>query len=252
MAQVVPHTHTRRIRVAAWGVHLYTALGLPLMFFAAIELVRNFEMDSGYKDPRLFFLLIWIAVLVDSTDGFLARTIRVKEVLPTFSGRRLDDLVDFLSFVFLPCLALPALDLLPDGWEALAIVPIMASGYGFCQEKAKTDDAFVGFPSYWNVVLLYLFLLSSSPWVNVAIILVLSVLVFVPIHYIYPSRTKLMMPLTLVLASFWGGALFAVSLWPYEPWTLTVSVISLAFPLYYVGLSLVHHQRTHRQFSTHS
>ena len=82
MAQVVPHTHTRRIRVAAWGVHLYTALGLPLMFFAAIELVRNFEMDSGYKDPRLFFLLIWIAVLVDSTDGFLARTIRVKEVLP--------------------------------------------------------------------------------------------------------------------------------------------------------------------------
>ena len=90
-------------------------------------------------------------------------------------------------------------DLFPQGWEAFAVLPIMASGYGFCQEKAKTDDAFVGFPSYWNIVLLYLYVFQTNPWFNLALIGLLCVMVFVPIHYLYPTRTKMLRPLTLGL-----------------------------------------------------
>ncbi|MDF1667877.1 MAG: CDP-alcohol phosphatidyltransferase family protein, partial [Planctomycetota bacterium] len=95
-----PQKFPRKRVLAAWGVHLYTALGLPLMFFASVNLFENFNVEN--KDPTMFFVLIWIAVVVDATDGFLARRVKVKDVLPSFSGRRLDDLVDFLCFAFLP------------------------------------------------------------------------------------------------------------------------------------------------------
>ena len=98
-------------------------------------------------DAKLFFLTNMAAVFVDSTDGTLARAVNVKKVLPQFDGRRLDDLVDFLIFAFLPSLSLVAFNMLPEGLSLLAVAPLLASGYGFCQEAAKTDDAFVGFPS---------------------------------------------------------------------------------------------------------
>jgi len=214
------------------------------MFLAVTELLVNFQAVE--KDARWFFLWIWIAVLVDSTDGFLARSVDVKKVLPEFSGRRLDDLVDFLSFAFLPSVAFVVYDLFPAGWEAFAIVPMMASGYGFCQEKAKTDDAFVGFPSYWNVVLLYLFLFEVNPWINLSVVGFLAVMVFVPIHYLYPTRTRLLRPLTLALGMAWGFSLIALSLWPKESWTLALAWVSLIFPVYYLAVSVVHHVRVHR------
>ena len=230
-------------RSAAWGVHFYTALGLPLMFLAALELMTNYQAVT--KDLRWFFIYIWIAVIVDSTDGFLARTVKVSLVTPDFSGRRLDDLVDFLSFAFLPSLAFVVFDLLPIGYEAVAIIPIMASGYGFCQEKAKTTDSFVGFPSYWNVVLLYLYLFQTALWINAVVLIVLAVMVFVPIHYLYPSKTKLLMPLTLSLGALWGVSLVALSLYPHADWAPPVTLISLAYPLYYFVVSLIHHRRVH-------
>ena len=230
--------------VAAWSVHFYTALGLPLMFLAASELLTNF--NAVEKDASWFFVWIWIAVLVDSTDGFLARAVDVKAVLPEFSGRRLDDLVDFLSFAFLPALAFVVFDLFPPNWEMFAVIPLMASGYGFCQEKAKTDDAFVGFPSYWNVVCLYLYIFEVDPWINLGIVGFLAFMVFVPIHYLYPTRTRLLRPLTLALSGVWGIALILLSLWPHESWTFTTACFSLAFPIYYLVLSIVHHIRVHR------
>ena len=50
--------------------------------------------------------------------------------------------------------------ILPAGYEAWLFLPLLASVYGFCQVQAKTDDGyFLGFPSLWNVVALYLYAL---------------------------------------------------------------------------------------------
>lgn len=232
---------SRNRTIAAWAVHLYTGLGLPLMFLGAMALFK----EGAAGEPSRYFVLTWIAIFVDATDGFFARRVGVKEVLPSFSGRRLDDLVDFLNFAFLPALALAILGLFPEGWEAAACLPLMASGYGFCQESAKTDDAFVGFPSYWNIVVLYLFVLGLSPWLNLAIIAVLSVLVFVPIHYVYPTRTEFMMRTTLVLGLLWSAALLALSLGARAGWALPLALASFIYPVYYTVVSLIHHRRIH-------
>ena len=100
------------------------------------------------------------ATIVDSTDGTLARIVRIKEVVPGFDGRRLDDIVDFLNYTFLPLLLIWRAEILPSGQEAWLFLPLLASVYGFCQVQAKTDDGyFLGFPSLWNLVALYLYVL---------------------------------------------------------------------------------------------
>ena len=76
-------------------------------------------------------------------------------------GALLDNIADYLTYVFLPA-ALVAFGLLPGPWRWAAMAPVLASGYQFRQERAKTDESFVGLPSYWNLVLLYLLVLQPS------------------------------------------------------------------------------------------
>lgn len=231
-------TYTRSHRAAAWGVHLYTALGLPIAFYA------TFALFSG--NAAAFFVALCIAVFVDATDGTMARRIGVRDVTPGFDGRRLDDIVDFIVFAFLPAVSLPVLGLLPTGWEWAACAPLMASGYGFCQERAKTEDAFVGFPSYWNIGVLYFYLLQTDPWLNLATVLAFSVLVFVPIHFVYPTKTALLRPITLYGGFLWGFTLMWLSFHVGEAWTRQIALATTIYPLYYLVISGVHHVRTRR------
>jgi phosphatidylcholine synthase len=225
-------------RVAAWGVHALTALGLPLSLVAALALAR--------ADASTFFLMMVATAFIDSIDGTLARKLKVKQVVPEFDGSLLDNLIDFLTFAFLPAMALPALGLLPPGQEAWAALPLVASGYQFCQSTAKTDESFVGFPSYWNILVLYLYVLDASfAWV-IGTLTALSVLVFVPIHYLYPSRTRLLRPLTIGIGSVWALMILAVSLAPEATWAEPVTWASLYFPAYYLILSGFNHHRITR------
>ncbi len=85
--------------------------------------------------------------------------------------------------------------------------------------------------------MLYLLLFQVPPGWNAAILLVLSGLIFVRIGYVYPSRTPTLRPLTLTLAAIWTGTLAVIIvLWPSPPHAL--SIASLAFPVYYIVLSL--------------
>ncbi|MDG1479291.1 MAG: hypothetical protein P8R54_06845 [Myxococcota bacterium] len=231
-------------KLMAWGVHGYTGLGLSLAFFSMIALLQASQGDA--RGAALFFLFNGVAMFVDATDGAMARLARVKEVLPAFDGSTLDNIIDFLTFAFLPALALPLLGILPTDQYWAALMPLLASGYGFCQTKAKTDESFVGFPSYWNLVVFYCYVLGFSTATVIALLAVLSVLVFVPIHYIYPSRTRLLRPLTVVLGGVYYIMYMAVSWSPSAEWAVPVAWASMYFVAYYTVLSLVHHRRIHR------
>ena len=223
--------HTRAARTRAWAVHVFTLCGLPLAFLAAGALAKG--------DARMFFAAMWATAVIDSVDGTLARRARVKEVVPQFDGALLDNIIDFLTFVFLPVLALPALGLLPGEWLWWAIIPLMASGYQFCQAKAKTDETFIGFPSYWNVVVIYLYVLDSPPWFTVVLLVLFGLLVFVPTHYLYPSRTRWLRPITIALGAVWGAALIAMCIAPDSGWAEQLGWASLYFPVYYFVMSFV-------------
>jgi phosphatidylcholine synthase len=218
--------------VFAWLAHAYTALGL-VCAAAILRLV----VRGGDDAFRLAFLLMVIATAIDATDGWLARRARVGDVLPGFDGRRLDDLIDFQTYTCLPLALLWRADVLPGPWQPWLLVPLVASAYGFCQVHAKTEDHyFLGFPSYWNIVVFYIYVLRAPAAVALAVILSLSVLTFVPTRYLYPSRAGRWALPTNLFGAAWLLSLLAI-LWAWRespPWLV---VGSLAFPAYYMVAS---------------
>ena len=120
----------------------------------------------------------------------------------------------------------------------LAVVPLLASAYQFCRVDAKTDDhLFLGFPSYWNIAAFYVIVLDLSPTAAAAVLLVCAVLVFVPIGYVYPSRTTTLQAPTLVLTCLWLVS-YAVLLAQAPDPSVVWLAISVAYVVYYVVLSL--------------
>jgi phosphatidylcholine synthase len=226
--------------LAAWAVHLYTALGAAVGFFA---------LDAtSVGDYRGAFLWMAIATFIDATDGSLARRARVKEVLPHFDGSKLDDIVDYLNYVMVPIVLAYHAGLLPHGASGLALgaVPLLASGYGFCHTEAKTaDHFFTGFPSYWNIVVFYYFVLATPMWLNTVLLLLLSAMVFVPIRYLYPSRNRVAQRTTHVLGVIWALCVVWLLLQFPRP-SRVLAVLSLYFPLYYLAVSFHVHFRNRR------
>ena len=217
--------------VLAWLVHLYTAFGVVIGFLTILAIDQ-----AAFRDA---LFLMALAVVIDATDGTLARAAHVKEIIPWFDGELLDAIVDYFNYAIVPCFFMLRANLLP-GQDALwlAALPLLASAYGFCQRDAKTaDNFFLGFPSYWNIVAFYLYVLKSPAWVNAFALIALSILIFVPIKYIYPSRSPRFRVQSIVLGALWGAAiLYAIYRLPEPPRAILFA--SLFYPAYYTALSL--------------
>src|SRR5918998_2042461 len=222
-------------RLGAAFVHVYTASGVLLALAAAMEVC------SAEPDAQYVFLALTVAVLVDATDGPLARRAEVKRWLPSIDGRTIDDIVDYLTFTFVPLLLVWRMGWLPDPavlWIAPALV---ASLFGFANTAAKDEAGgfFLGFPSYWNVVAFYAGFTHRlyGPWVNAALLILLAVLTVLPVRFLYPNlaprpwRTPL-----IVGALVWLG----IMLWllvDYPRAPAPVVWISLLYPAFYIWLS---------------
>jgi phosphatidylcholine synthase len=219
--------------MSPWIAHLYTGLG------AAVALAATLDVIQG--DYRGAFLWLGVQLFIDATDGLLARALRVKESLPHFDGARLDDIIDYLTYVFIPVLLLIQAGALPGRagvWVGSLV--LLASAYGFSQTAAKiesTDYFFTGFPSYWNLIALYMYVLRLPPAINAIILVAFAILVFVPLRYVYPSRTRTLSNLTNGLGIVWA-VLLAWITWRLPatdgPWI----ELSLIFPTYYFLVSV--------------
>jgi len=216
-------------RVAlAWGVHAFTASG------AVVATVALLAIASG--DFRSAVLLMLVALTIDAVDGTLARRVEVERVLPSFDGRRLDDMVDYINYVLVPAVFLVATGALSHwAWAAL---PVLASAYGFSQSAAKTDDDFfLGFPSYWNVIAIYVWLLEVPPPWATATIALFAALVFVPLKYVYPSKMPVLRRTTAALALGCTALVTYAVLNREQADSLHLVEISLLFPVYYLAVS---------------
>jgi phosphatidylcholine synthase len=218
--------------IAAWLVHLYTASGAVLALLSTLAVFQ-------YRFRDAFFWLA-LSMAVDATDGVLARAAQTTTRIPWFSGDQLDNIVDYLTYVFVPALLVWRALLVPSAWVAFVCTAmILSSAYGFSRTDAKTSDHFfTGFPSYWNVVVFYLMLGGATPEFNAVVLLLLAVFVFVPIRYIYPSRMPVYRRLTVGLGIVWAGMMF-VLLWQMPGVSSAVYWLSLAYPVYYAVLSFV-------------
>jgi len=215
----------------AWLVHLYTASSAVLALLATRAV-----FDYRVRDA---FLWLAAALVIDASDGVLARAARVSERLPWFNGAKLDDIVDYLTYVFVPALLVWRVLLVPDAWAVpVGSAMLLSSAYGFNRDDAKTSDHFfTGFPSYWNLVVFYMYVMRTPQTLNAIVLLALAIMVFVPIRFVYPSRTPKWRVVTVTLGVLWGIALLMV-VWQLPAVSPLLVWGSLVFPAYYVILSL--------------
>lgn len=218
-------------RILSYCVHLFTASGAALGTFALLAIASN-RLDAAA-------LMMLAALFIDGLDGTLARAVRVSVHTPEINGRRLDDIVDYLNFAIVPAVFMwGAESVVHPGWLA---APVLASAYGFSREDAKTEDNFfLGFPSYWNILALYLWLLEIEPQTGTVWVAALSIAVFVPMKYLYPSKAE---PMRLrvwlgIGAVVWTAALAVCVEWSDEVAPYFVLELSLLYPAWYMWLSV--------------
>ena len=186
-----------------WGpvlVHLFTASGVVFALLAARAAIENM--------PHAAFGWLGLALFIDTADGPLARWTRTPQRLPRFSGERLDLVIDYLTYVFIPVLMLLQASFLsgPAGLAIACLIPLSAL-YHFADTRSKSlDNCFVGFPAVWNVVVLYIFAFQPAPTLVIVIVLVFVVLTFIPFKWVHPIRVVALRPLTLSLACLWAAA----------------------------------------------
>jgi len=220
-----------RAMINAFAVHVFTASGAALALLALIAAV-----DGRFS---MMFICLGAALVVDGIDGAMARSLRVVELLPRWSGDVLDLVVDFLTYVFVPAYAIVAGGLLPDLLAIPAAIVIVITGaLYFADREMKTDDNFFrGFPVLWNAAAFYLFLLKPAPSLAAAIVVALAVLTFLPFKFLHPLRVARLWALNIAALILWSVlALVAVlrDLAP-GPW---VAGGLVAIALYFVGVGL--------------
>jgi phosphatidylcholine synthase len=215
----------------AFAVHVLTAAGAALALLALLAAVR------GAFD--VMFLCLGIALLVDGIDGTIARALKVAELLPRWSGDVLDLVVDFVTYVFVPAYAIAAGGVLPP-WlgPPAGMIIVMTGAIYFADRRMKTaDNYFRGFPTLWNVVAFYLFVLKPAPWLAAVLVALLAVLTFVPFRFLHPFRVKRLRLVSLGAVVLWA-LLAAYALWwalDPGPWAAG-GLVALA--VYFVGVGL--------------
>jgi len=224
----------RVAKAAGFSVHLFTASGgavAVLALYAAIE--RHFAVC---------FAWLGLALFIDGIDGTLARAAKVHETAATIDGVVLDLVIDFLTYVLVPVVALWRSDLMPT--EAsfwIGLVVTIASALYFADTRMKTDDLwFRGFPATWNLLLLYLFILRP-PWlVSAVLLLAAAALMFAPIAFVHPLRVVRLRALTIAMTIAWFAfaALAIVNDLAPPAW---VAAGLVATAVYFLALPLVRH-----------
>jgi phosphatidylcholine synthase len=219
--------------IRAFSVHILTASGSFLAFLGVVAAAEHRFVDM--------FWWLGLALLVDGIDGPIARKVRVKEVLPNWSGDTLDNIIDYVTYVLLPAFALYESGMIgePQSFVAAGMIVVSSAIY-YADTGMKTDENFFsGFPVVWNMVVFTLFVTQPSATVAMVIVSFSVVLTFLPINFLHPVRVERLRPLNMAVFLIWSvlgvyALLMAFSM-PY--WALLLFIASGLY-LYCIGAVL--------------
>lgn len=181
----------------AFSVHLLTASG---SFLAFLSLVAASE-----ERWTAMFWWLGLALLVDGIDGPIARKLQVKDVLPTWSGDMLDNIIDYVTYVLIPAFALYQSGFMGEGLSFLsAAIIVVSSAIYYADTGIKTkENFFKGFPVVWNMIVFTLFVISPGEYFSFAVVVISAILTFAPLHFLHPVRVRRLRPLNLSIFLAW-------------------------------------------------
>ena len=147
---------------------------------------------------------LFAALVIDGIDGTFARLFNVKKILPKIDGKTIDYVIDFANYAIIPAYFFYRAELVFPAWNlplTFLILLVSAIYYGI-EGMVSEDFYFIGFPVLWNIVVFYLiFVFAFNPLGNAAIIIIFSVLHFVPIKFAYPSQATRFRVLTIIFSA---------------------------------------------------
>lgn len=127
-------------KMAAWGVHVFTSLGMVAGLLAIVAI-----SCGQFREATLWLV---VGQLIDGFDGTLARWVQVGKVLPHISGKTIDMVIDFANYALIPAYFLYASGLIGAPWHGIAAgVILLASALYYGKDGMISEDYyFIGFP----------------------------------------------------------------------------------------------------------
>lgn len=219
--------------IRAFSVHILTASGSFLAFLGVLA--------AAERDFVAMFWWLAAALFVDGIDGPIARRVRVKEVLPNWSGDTLDNIIDYVTYVLLPAFALYQSGMIGEPWSFIAggaIVVSSAIYYADMGMKTK-ENFFSGFPVVWNMVIFTLFVVDADMMTASLVVGFSVVLTFLPIHFLHPVRVQRLRPLNLTIFFIWCGfGIYALLAGFETPFWVKLGISVSGLYLYWIGAVL--------------
>jgi phosphatidylcholine synthase len=197
LARAVKRKKVTWPQARAFSVHLFTASG---SFLAFVSLVAASE-----ERWTAMFWWLGLALLVDGIDGPIARKLEVKEILPTWSGDLLDNIIDYMTYVLIPAFALYQRGFMGERLSFLsAAIIVISSAIYYADTGMKTkENFFKGFPVVWNMVVFTLFVIEPGQWTSFAVVVITGVMTFMPIYFLHPVRVVRLRPINLGMTLLW-------------------------------------------------
>lgn len=243
--------------LTAYAVHVLTASGVLFALLAMLEVA------STAPDPRWVFTWLAITVLIDAADGPLARRVGTKRHAAAVDGRTIDDILDYITYTFIPLLLVLRMSwLIAPAPIATAVVgfAMLASLFGFAHRLSKDErhGFFRGFPSYWNVLAYYFGLWvayygAAGQLLATALVCLFAVVTVLPVRFLYLNLTPRPWKAPMMIgAALWALLLVGMLPWyphPGEPQGAIpepLMWISLVYPAVYVLVSVHLHRRLPR------
>ncbi|WKC85184.1 phosphatidylcholine synthase [Borreliella lusitaniae] len=216
--------------ILAWLVHIFTASGLIVGLYSIISIVNG--------DYSLLLKLTAIGLIIDGIDGTMARKLKVKELIPEIDGALLDNITDYINYTFIPVIFFYLGEFIQEKYKvAICIGILLSSAYQFSRTDAKTNDNyFRGFPSLWNLFVILNIIFKIGQITNFIAISICIIISFIPIKFIYPSKTKELRKITIPITIL-SFLIFAVSIFS-KLSTTTLKITKTVIIFYFAYLAL--------------
>jgi phosphatidylcholine synthase len=175
-------------------VHLWTLAGLGFAMLAAQRIVAG-DLNSAAR----WLLLV---LVVDHTDGTLARTLKLRDRFPRVSGEILDLVTDVVGLTFVPMLFCWRAGVFPAGWGApLAVAASITCSYKYSMKSRILQEGYsLGAPPAFFSVLLFWILGLGQIWAALYT-MGLIVMCWLPVRY----------PITSLVTTHWKPGIESVT-----------------------------------------
>jgi phosphatidylcholine synthase len=131
----------------------------------------------------------------------------VKEILPTWSGDTLDNIIDYVTYVLIPAFALYQRGFMGERLSFLsAAIIVVSSAIYYADTGMKTKENFFnGFPVVWNMIVFTLFVMEPGEWFSFGFVVVTGILTFAPVYFLHPVRVERLRVINLPIFLAWCG-----------------------------------------------